>query len=248
MDLVNAQAGPGFQGFHTTDKWVLVYTETAAVSGIAYSIAISAAVAAVCVYVFTGSWVITVMSILMLLCNIVLVFGCLYLAGWELGVVEALSLSILLGISIDFLFHMGESYLHAGNEAFRAFFLECYRRPMARYDLVQSALTVIGVSILNSGLTTVLATCVLVAAQIDIIRKIGLIVMLTLAFSTFISLAPFPALLATCGPAHFVRTRRKVFIAVAVCLTLVGIAILVLYILSTQGTVIETPRGEPLFP
>ncbi len=37
-----------------------------------------------------------------------------YLAGWEMGAVEALSLSILVGSSVDYCVHVVEGYLLAG--------------------------------------------------------------------------------------------------------------------------------------
>ena len=40
--------------------------------------------------------------------------GIFYLAGWELGAVEAISLSILVGSSVDYCVHLVEGYLSAG--------------------------------------------------------------------------------------------------------------------------------------
>ena len=37
-----------------------------------------------------------------------------YLAGWEMGAVEAVSLSILVGSSVDYCLHLIEGYLQAG--------------------------------------------------------------------------------------------------------------------------------------
>ena len=38
-----------------------------------------------------------------------------YLTGWQLGGVEAISLSILVGTSVDYSFHLVEGYILAGN-------------------------------------------------------------------------------------------------------------------------------------
>ena len=37
-----------------------------------------------------------------------------YLTGWQLGGVEAISLSILVGTSVDYCFHLVEGYILAG--------------------------------------------------------------------------------------------------------------------------------------
>jgi len=46
-----------------------------------------------------------------MICLVVAVF---YWAGWELGAVEAISLSILVGSSVDYCVHIVEGYLLAG--------------------------------------------------------------------------------------------------------------------------------------
>lgn len=43
-----------------------------------------------------------------------MVVGLFFLAGWELGAVEAVSLSILVGSSVDYCVHLVEGYLLAG--------------------------------------------------------------------------------------------------------------------------------------
>ena len=38
-----------------------------------------------------------------------------YLASWQLGAVEAISLSVLVGTSVDYCVHIVEGYIMAGN-------------------------------------------------------------------------------------------------------------------------------------
>ena len=45
---------------------------------------------------------------------ICLVVAMFFWAGWELGAVEAISLSILVGSSVDYCVHVVEGYLLAG--------------------------------------------------------------------------------------------------------------------------------------
>ena len=45
---------------------------------------------------------------------IVLVVGLFYVVGWQIGAVEAISLSILVGSSVDYCVHLVEGYLLAG--------------------------------------------------------------------------------------------------------------------------------------
>lgn len=43
------------------------------------------------------------------------VVGIFYLLSWHLGAVEAISLSILVGTSVDYCVHLVEGYIMAGN-------------------------------------------------------------------------------------------------------------------------------------
>lgn len=45
---------------------------------------------------------------------ICLVVAIMYWLGWEMGAVEAISLSILVGSSVDYCLHLVEGYLLAG--------------------------------------------------------------------------------------------------------------------------------------
>lgn len=44
-----------------------------------------------------------------------LVVAVMYYLGWEMGAVEAISLSILVGSSVDYCLHLVEGYLLAGD-------------------------------------------------------------------------------------------------------------------------------------
>lgn len=48
---------------------------------------------------------------------ICLVVAVMYWLGWEMGAVEAISLSILVGSSVDYCLHLVEGYLLAGETA-----------------------------------------------------------------------------------------------------------------------------------
>lgn len=48
---------------------------------------------------------------------ICLVVAIMYWLGWEMGAVEAISLSILVGSSVDYCLHLVEGYLLAGESA-----------------------------------------------------------------------------------------------------------------------------------
>lgn len=55
------------------------------------------------------------MCVLALAGMVCLVVAVMYWLGWEMGAVEAISLSILVGSSVDYCLHLVEGYLLAGD-------------------------------------------------------------------------------------------------------------------------------------
>lgn len=99
VEKVN-QLSPKAQAFHTTHAWDVMITEVVAVSGIKWGLIISAIVALGSILVFTGNIVVSILAIVSVLGNIAVMLGCFWIFGWSLGVVEALSITILVGLSV----------------------------------------------------------------------------------------------------------------------------------------------------
>jgi len=100
-----------FSAFQTSDYWVRVNIVNAAVSGSIYGIIVSFLLCLLVVVVFSHdgrlvvSMVATILAILLALCAI------FSMAGWTLGIVEAISLSILVGNSLDYCIHLSEAFV-----------------------------------------------------------------------------------------------------------------------------------------
>lgn len=63
----------------------------------------------------------------------------MYWLGWEMGAVEAISLSILVGSSVDYCLHLVEGFLLAGETGSQAANHHVVRGPISRLPLpVQS--------------------------------------------------------------------------------------------------------------
>ena len=97
--------------FQTSDYWVRVNIENAAVSGSIYGIVVSFLLCFFIVVLFSHDWRLvvsmatTILAILLVLCAL------FYLFGWTLGIVEAISLSILVGNSLDYCIHLSEAFI-----------------------------------------------------------------------------------------------------------------------------------------
>ena len=83
------------------DVWVRVFTEVVAVDGIVYGVTVSAIVALGCLAVFTGNVLVALLAVKSIAANIVTMLALYQLWGWSLGAIEAISISILVGLSVD---------------------------------------------------------------------------------------------------------------------------------------------------
>jgi len=109
--------------------------------------------------------------------------------GWELGYLECICFSILIGISCDFVIHFGHAYKHfEGNVD---------RRLRARFAVVD-----MGPSILAAAATTVAAACVMLFCSTPFFTKFATILLVTMLYSTIGSFIFYVVLVDLFGPAE----------------------------------------------
>ena len=176
--------------------------------------------------------------------------------GWELGIVEAVGISILLGACVDYPAHVVERFVELDTESStrgeggeggggmeiivgRGFGNQ-QSDHTKRSERVRSAMTSVGVSVLNASLTTVCSCGVLTFCTVQVFNRVGLIMLTASAVSMIATLFFIPAALALCGPKKFIRSwryRMKVFIVVS----LIGMgSFLIVYLVNVS-------LGRPLF-
>ena len=106
----------------------------------------------------------------------------------------------------------------------------------------------IGMSIISSAITTILAAIPLCFAQIQLFAKFGLIVTINTAISLLYTITVTMAMLSIFGPSRFQASVRASMKGLAVVLTLAGVVTLILYLVSTKGGhCITSPSGSSLF-
>ena len=97
--------------FQTSEYWVRINLEAIAISGSIYGIILSFILCSLVVVFLSHDFrlvvtmALTVVAILLALCGL---FWCF---SWTIGIVEAISLSILVGNSLDYCIHMSEAYM-----------------------------------------------------------------------------------------------------------------------------------------
>ncbi len=123
---------------------------------------------------------------LCLLGIILCMLGFFVLVGWTIGAVEAISLSIIVGLSVDYTLHLGHSYNHVPKKD--------------RYGKTRVSLAEIGSSVLAGAITTAGAMIPLFFCIIQVFVVIGVIVSVTIGLSIYFSLGLFSAILTAIGP------------------------------------------------
>ena len=71
---------------------------------------------------------------------VVTFIGIIVAIGWELGIIESICITILVGLSVDYVLHIANSY----NES----------EEKTRYEKVSMAILEIGVSVFSAAITT----------------------------------------------------------------------------------------------
>ena len=124
--------------------------------------------------------------------------------GWELGFLESVCFSILIGISCDFVIHIGHAYVR-------------YEGAVDKEVRTRHAVIHMGPSILAAAATTLAAAIVMMFCKVVVFKKFSQILMVTILHATIGSFVVFVVLNDTFGPSEptklidslVARIRRK---------------------------------------
>ncbi len=102
--------------FQTSEKWVEVNIEALAVDGSLYGICVSVLLCMLIIVFLTYNWRVFV-AIKLTVVNIIFSLLAMFVVfGWKLGIVEAITLTIVVGNSLDYCIHLCEGYMAATPE------------------------------------------------------------------------------------------------------------------------------------
>ena len=179
--LMEAECGPVMMT-DIDQKFVMMNNQkifrTSAVSGAMIGCAIAFFVILISTYNFFVAAFATT-SILSVLISVV---GAVTMAGWTLGTITAILISILAGFSVDYVVHLAHAFVST---------------PGDNETRVRGAFADMGVSVMSGMLTSILASLPLFMCKIKFFASFGIFLCATIAFSwTFANLF-FMGLLAT---------------------------------------------------
>ncbi|KAM3611641.1 uncharacterized protein V6R79_021963 [Siganus canaliculatus] len=193
------------RGFQTCEHWKQIFMEIIGVESALWSLLLSLAICVAAVSVFTAHPLLLLPVLLTIIGVICLVVALMYWLGWEMGAVEAISLSILVGSSVDYCLHLVEGYLLAGKSVLPSTPGHDLEPPDERQRRTLEAVNHVGVAIVSSAVTTVISTVPLFFCVIVPFAKFGQIVAINTAVSILFTLTVTVAMLACMAPARFSR-------------------------------------------
>ncbi|KNC83121.1 hypothetical protein SARC_04619 [Sphaeroforma arctica JP610] len=111
IDVFNDNSHSDAVMTQSAEAWGDAITQVTTVSGVGWSLSISALVAGLALLLFTQSPTLALTATALLGAVVLVVLGLAWCFGWEVGMVEALTLTMLMGLAVDYFIHLSEEYI-----------------------------------------------------------------------------------------------------------------------------------------
>jgi len=145
--------------------WVRMNTQLIRVTTAIRSVSIAVTLAMAALLVFTHNFITAFLATLTIVCVCVMIMGNMYIWGYTVGNTESICLIILAGFCVDYIVHMGHSYVEAADDATVG--------ASDRVERVHFAMRNMGVSVLSSAITSLGASFVLMLCTIVFFTTFG---------------------------------------------------------------------------
>lgn len=175
--------------------WVFAITQETMLFSMRPGIGIMLAIAFIIMCVSTGSLTIAVLTSCAVGGVLGIMFGFLYIVGWDLGVAECLSAVISVGYAFDGVAHIGKAYAESDEGS--------------REQRTRDALTALGISVLFGTLSTAASALMLLFTQVLMLFKFGVLVTVIMAATLLWALVFLPAGLLIFGPCEKDRRLQR---------------------------------------
>eukprot|EP01065_Artemidia_motanka_P049049 TRINITY_DN8046_c1_g1_i1.p1 TRINITY_DN8046_c1_g1~~TRINITY_DN8046_c1_g1_i1.p1 ORF type:complete len:1296 (+),score=424.03 TRINITY_DN8046_c1_g1_i1:63-3890(+) len=171
---------------HTSEIWIHMHAQAVlvneAIRGAGYSLLIAFSV----VLLMTWNPFIALLVSVELVGVVGSVLGLIWVFGWHLGTIESVAMTILVGLSVDYVVHFAVHYVESTNSD---------RRSKAA-ETVQG----MGATVLGGAATSIGASAMLVACWLQFFFKFGCFFLLTILFSYLWAMFFFVPALSVVGP------------------------------------------------
>ncbi len=193
-------------GFWGAYPDLLLYDlQNAIENGVFYSISVSLVITMAMMFLTSLNVLITLYAIITIVLVIITTVSSLVLCGWVLNVLESFTLSLAVGLSIDFTIHYGVAYKLSG-------------KPNSRLR-AKDSLSQVGTAVAMAALTTFAAGLAVMPSRIVAFQELGTFLMVVMTFSWLYSTFFFQSLLSVLGPrARFCQISFSVATDVFTCI------------------------------
>ena len=183
-----AKAPPGVQnGWFTGGRSFEFYDlQNSIAYGTYSSMGVSLGVAFLVMLFTSLNLLVTLYAILTIALAIFVTIGILVLQGWELNILESISISLAVGLSIDFTIHYGVAYRLSGGAT--------------SIQRVKDAYIHVGSAVLMAALTTFCAGSAMMWTRVTAYSKLGVFLMVVMAISWAYATLFFQSICHVIGP------------------------------------------------
>jgi len=188
-NLTAAGGGIG-RATHTCAKWSALATELEFFTSVGRAVTLTPFCSMAAIALFSKSFIVSYAAFYTLVAMVLVLMGLMHMLAIPLGVTAALALSLVIGMSVDYIIHLAHAYNHS---IFNDRFFKSRAAVFARAS-----------SIASSAITTLAAVAPLLVAQLLPLREFGQIFALVTCVSLFFSVG-FLCALMLIGP----RQTRK---------------------------------------
>ena len=134
----------------------------------------------------TGNFYISLICCFCISSIIIQMMSMIKILGWNFGLIESICVIVFIGISVDYVAHMGHQYVHS---------LSSNRR-----GKTQDAFHQMGQTILGGALTSCFSGIFLILCNVGMLNKFGILFLTTIMSSFSTSVILLPSILYVIGP------------------------------------------------
>ena len=170
-------------------------TEVGIIQSTILSFIISNAICFLCIVLFTQDWQISLFSLLTINFIVITLLGFLFsIMQYTFGAIEAVGVTIFVGMSVDYSLHVGHAF-HAATSR-------------SREGKMREALTTIGVSIFGGALTTAGSSIFLLFCHIYLFHQLGVMMLTNTLVALAYTLFCLCPILVIAGPTQVCVCKR----------------------------------------
>jgi len=195
---------PEVSGAYVTDSaFVHTISMQTLINTAIFGILSSLVVATVVLVLSTMNVLLSLYAIISIILILMILVSYLYIMGSTFGMIESITFTIVVGLSVDYAVHLGIAYMnqikkHGAESA-------------PRIMLVKATAAEIGSAILGGAITTTTSVLMLFFCQITFFAKFGQYVFVNIVASLLVTFTTFLVLLMVIGPKGHMGDIKYIF-------------------------------------